>query len=80
MAKYSKIDILVAALSSLFVPGLGQLFQKKYLRAALFFASAAFYYYCPPLAMALHLLSVADAVIPRLFNKNMQSKVLQGGA
>ena len=71
MAKYAKIDVFVAALSSVFVPGLGQLFQKKYLRAALFLASAAFYYYGPPLAMALHSLSVADAFFPRLFNKNM---------
>lgn len=72
MEDYTKFDALIAALASLFLPGLGQLFQKKYIRAAAFAASApVLYFYCPPAAMAAHAAAVADAALPRFLNKKI---------
>lgn len=70
MENCTKFDVLIAVFASLFIPGLGQLFQKKYIRAAAFAAAAPIlYFYCPPAAMAMHAASIADAAFPRLLNK-----------
>jgi hypothetical protein len=51
---------VIAALCSLFVPGLGQLVQGRFLAAALFFV-ASLMLYCVCLGFLLHVWSILDA-------------------
>jgi hypothetical protein len=51
---------VIAALCSLFVPGLGQLVQGRFLAAALFFF-ASLLLYCVCLGFLLHVWSILDA-------------------
>ena len=76
--RYKLFDILLAAVASFLVPGLGQLFQLKYYRAIIYFLlMPILYIFLLPLALVIHIWAIIDALMPNLRFKNTTSKVLQ---
>lgn len=57
---------VIAALCSFFIPGLGQLLQGSWLKAAVMFLLASFFWLTIilfPLALLVHLWSILDAAL-----------------
>ena len=75
---YALFDVILAMATSFFAPGVGQIFQRKYLRGILYFLfMPVFYVHFLPLAVLIHCWSVIDGFFPNLRFKNTKSKVLQ---
>lgn len=53
---------VIAALASFFIPGLGQLVQGRFIRAALFFCAAAVLWWFL-LGWVIHLWAILDAAL-----------------